>query len=210
MSDAALASSLVALCYATAGCLFIVALVSMAIAPRPLAGRVALAGLGLAFVTTLCTLDAISLPEMLGTTLCGGGLGWLIARPSPAHGLVALVIGLHGLVGAALALLGVAILLDPDALDVAPGWIGQGSALSCIGLGALGAVIAAAALLKGAAAPLAPLSLCAGAGAVLAGSLLQNWAMILGGAIVVAFLSALIVKIRLAAGRGLPIVHPIP
>lgn len=207
MSDAALASPLIALCYGVAGVLFVLALVTMAMAPRLLAGRMAMAGLLLAFLTTLCTLDALNLPEMIGTTLCGAGLGWLIARRRADDGLVSLAVGFQGLIGLALLFLGSAIALDPDSLGIVPGVIGQVETILCAGLGALGAIIAGFALLKGI-APLAPLSFCSGAGAMAAGLLLANWAMVMAGVLVI--MPALIVMMRPAAGRGLPIVHPIP
>ncbi|MEJ7933454.1 hypothetical protein WG907_04180 [Sphingobium sp. AN558] len=215
MSEAAIASPLVGLCYLVAGCLFLAALLrSMAPAPSPIAGRIGLAGLMLSLATTVCTLDALSLPEMIGTMLAGGGIGWLAARRTGRGGLVPLMLWLQGLVGLAVLLFGVALGLDPDAFGIVPGFPGRVGIAVCVGLGAIGATGVVVLLLKGRHTPpgkrLTLPSLCSGAGAVAGGLLLENWVMILAGVMAIAFLSAMIARPGKVAGRACPSSLPSP
>lgn len=215
MSEAAIASPLIALSYLIAGGLFLAALLrSMAVASGPVAGRIGLAGLMLSIVTTICTLDALSLPEMIGMMLAGGGVGWLAARRTGRAGLVPLMLWLQSLTGLAVLLVGTALGLDPDAFGLEPGFGDRAAIMICMGLAASGAICAVVMLAKRKAAPSGALltvpSLCSGAGAVMVGLLLDNWAMILAGLLIIAFLLATVARHRKAAGRTCPSSLPSP
>lgn len=112
-------SPLVALAYLIAGVLFILALRGLSSPATSRRGnRMGMAGMAIAVATTLYTHDVVSLPEIVGAIIVGGGIGFLIARRIAMTAMPQLVAAFHSLVGLAAVLVGAAAYLNPGAFGV--------------------------------------------------------------------------------------------
>ena len=137
-------SPLVALAYLVSGVLFILALRGLSSPATSRRGnRMGMAGMAIAVATTLYTHDVVSLPEIVGAIIVGGGIGFLIARRIAMTAMPQLVAAFHSLVGLAAVMVGAAAYLNPGAfgvLDLAGVDILKGSRIE-MGLGvAIGAI----------------------------------------------------------------------
>ncbi|MEK6722211.1 MAG: NAD(P)(+) transhydrogenase (Re/Si-specific) subunit beta, partial [Pseudomonadota bacterium] len=71
----------VSLAYLVAGVLFILALRGLSSPATSRRGnRMGMIGMAIAVATTLYTHDVVSLPEIIGAIVIGGGIGFIIAR----------------------------------------------------------------------------------------------------------------------------------
>ena len=134
----------VSLAYLVAGVLFILALRGLSSPATSRRGnRMGMIGMAIAVATTLYTHDVVSLPEIIGAIVIGGGIGFIIARRIAMTDMPQLVAAFHSLVGMAAVLVGAAAFLNPGAfgiLDVVTGEIHNASRIE-MGLGvAIGAI----------------------------------------------------------------------
>lgn len=216
MSEAALASPLVAGAYLVTTILFLLGLRRAAIARGSGAGRMGVAGLLIAMAATVYTLDAVSLPEMAGVMLAGGGIGWLAIRGTrlaPPR----LIATLQGVTGLVVLLLAGAIWLDAAAFGLDRNNPAVIFPLGvCVAMGAVSAIGSLVLLFNwdapaGAApAALAVLNRGMGLAIAAAGFLLSNGAMLVAGGLLAASAIALGVAMRKSRGRGLPMERPLP
>ncbi|MES2157661.1 MAG: NAD(P)(+) transhydrogenase (Re/Si-specific) subunit beta [Pseudomonadota bacterium] len=134
----------VSLAYLAAGVLFILALRGLSSPATSRRGnRMGMIGMAIAVGTTLYTHDVVSLPEIIGAIVIGGGIGFIIARRIAMTDMPQLVAAFHSLVGLAAVLVGAAAYLNPGAfgiLDAVTGEIHNASRIE-LGLGvAIGAI----------------------------------------------------------------------
>ena len=134
----------VSLAYLVAGVLFILALRGLSSPATSRRGnRMGMIGMAIAVATTLYTHDVVSLPEIIGAIVIGGGIGFIIARRIAMTDMPQLVAAFHSLVGMAAVLVGAAAFLNPGAfgiLDAVTGEIHGASRIE-MGLGvAIGAI----------------------------------------------------------------------
>ena len=134
----------VSLAYLAAGVLFILALRGLSSPATSRRGnRMGMIGMAIAVATTLYTHDVVSLPEIVGAIVIGGGIGFIIARRIAMTDMPQLVAAFHSLVGLAAVLVGAAAYLNPGAfgiLDTLTGEIHNASRIE-LGLGvAIGAI----------------------------------------------------------------------
>ncbi len=119
MHEIASVSPLVAFAYLVSGILFILALRGLSSPATSRRGnRLGMAGMAIAVGTTLYTHDVVSLPEIIGAIIVGGGIGFLIARRIEMTAMPQLVAAFHSLVGLAAVLVGAAAFLNPGAFGV--------------------------------------------------------------------------------------------
>ncbi len=119
MHEIAPVSPLVAFAYLVSGILFILALRGLSSPATSRRGnRLGMAGMAIAVGTTLYTHDVVSLPEIIGAIIVGGGIGFLIARRIEMTAMPQLVAAFHSLVGLAAVLVGAAAFLNPGAFGV--------------------------------------------------------------------------------------------
>jgi NAD(P) transhydrogenase subunit beta len=112
-------SPFVAFAYLVSGILFILALRGLSSPATSRRGnRLGMAGMAIAVGTTLYTHDVVSLPEIVGAIIVGGGIGFLIARRIEMTAMPQLVAAFHSLVGLAAVLVGAAAFLNPGAFGV--------------------------------------------------------------------------------------------
>ena len=98
----------VSLAYLAAGVLFILALRGLSSPATSRRGnRMGMIGMAIAVATTLYTHDVVSLPEIIGAIVIGGGIGFIIARRIAMTDMPQLVAAFHSLVG--LAAVGTAV-----------------------------------------------------------------------------------------------------
>lgn len=108
------ASPLVSFAYLVAGVLFILALRGLSSPASSRRGnRMGMAGMAIAVGTTLYTHDVVSLPEIVGAIVVGGGIGFIIARRIAMTDMPQLVAAFHSLVGLAAVLVGAAASSTP-------------------------------------------------------------------------------------------------
>ncbi|AOF96244.1 NAD(P)(+) transhydrogenase (Re/Si-specific) subunit beta [Sphingobium sp. RAC03] len=134
----------VSLAYLVAGVLFILALRGLSSPATSRRGnRMGMVGMAIAVATTLYTHDVVSLPEIIGAIVIGGGISFIIARRIAMTDMPQLVAAFHSLVGMAAVLVGAAAFLNPGAfgiLDAVTGEIHGASRIE-MGLGvAIGAI----------------------------------------------------------------------
>jgi NAD(P) transhydrogenase subunit beta len=119
MHELAPVSPFVALAYLVSGVLFILALRGLSSPATSRRGnRMGMAGMAIAVATTLYTHDVVSLPEIVGAIVVGGGIGFMIARRIEMTAMPQLVAAFHSLVGLAAVLVGAAAFLNPGAFGV--------------------------------------------------------------------------------------------
>ncbi|PZU13667.1 MAG: NAD synthetase [Sphingobium sp.] len=119
MHELAPVSPFVALAYLVAGVLFILALRGLSSPATSRRGnRMGMVGMGIAVATTLYTHDVVSLPEIVGAIVVGGGIGFVIARRIEMTAMPQLVAAFHSLVGLAAVLVGAAAYLNPGAFGI--------------------------------------------------------------------------------------------
>jgi NAD(P) transhydrogenase subunit beta len=111
--------SWVGLAYLIAGVCFILALRGLSHPSTSQRGnRAGMAGMLIAVVTTLLTLDIANLPEIAAAIVVGGAIGWIIARRIAMTDMPQLVAAFHSLVGLAAVLVGWAAYLNPQAFGI--------------------------------------------------------------------------------------------
>ncbi|WP_328280410.1 NAD(P)(+) transhydrogenase (Re/Si-specific) subunit beta, partial [Sphingobium sp.] len=119
MHELAPVSPFVALAYLIAGVLFILALRGLSSPATSRRGnRMGMAGMAIAVATTLYTHDVVSLPEIIGAIVVGGGIGFIIARRIAMTDMPQLVAAFHSLVGLAAVFVGAAAYLNPGAFGI--------------------------------------------------------------------------------------------
>src|SRR6187402_3500502 len=100
MHEAAATPAWVLLAYLIAGVCFILALRGLSSPESSQRGnRLGMIGMTIAVGTTLATHDVLSLPEIAGAILVGGGAGFVIARRIQMTAMPQLVAAFHSLVG---------------------------------------------------------------------------------------------------------------
>jgi len=143
MHEAVSVSPAVAFAYLVAGVLFILALRGLSSPETSRSGnRYGMIGMAIAVATTLATHDVLSLPEIVGAIVVGGGIGFVTARRIAMTAMPQLVAAFHSLVGLAAVLVGVAAYMNPGAFGIldAAGEIHNASRIE-MGLGvAIGAI----------------------------------------------------------------------
>jgi len=119
MHDVAAVPPIVGLAYLIAGICFILALRGLSSPESSQRGnKLGMIGMTIAVGTTLATHDILSLPEIAGAILVGGGAGFVIARRIQMTQMPQLVAAFHSLVGLAAVLVGVAAYLNPQAFGI--------------------------------------------------------------------------------------------
>ncbi len=120
MHEVAAIPPFVGLAYLVAGVFFILALRGLSSPATSRTGnRFGMAGMAIAIATTLFTHDVLSLPEIIGAIVVGGGIGFITARRIAMTDMPQLVAAFHSLVGLAAVLVGAAAYLNPGAFGIA-------------------------------------------------------------------------------------------